>query len=154
MYDTTTCFGLVNGPSSGCSQNLRGDYTLGVVNIWGGEISSYIIVQGVNAGYQRFTHVCTCHLKSMHNHYLTLACRWPSVFTIQGNIKFIHQIHGLKQVTYKHNISLSVVLKYAKITNEFHYICSVQFALLVALICILAVNLHIKVLYLVLLTYT
>jgi hypothetical protein len=31
----TTCFGLVDGPSSGCSQNLSGDYTLGVVNIWG-----------------------------------------------------------------------------------------------------------------------
>jgi hypothetical protein len=32
--DTTTYFGLVNGPSSGCSQNLLGCYTLGVVNIW------------------------------------------------------------------------------------------------------------------------
>jgi len=28
----------------------------------GDEISSCIIVQGVNAGYQCFTYVCTCHL--------------------------------------------------------------------------------------------
>jgi hypothetical protein len=34
MQDTATCFGLVNGPSSGCSQNLWGDYTLGVVYIY------------------------------------------------------------------------------------------------------------------------
>ena len=30
---TTTCFGLINGPSSGCWQNLWEVYTLGV---WGG----------------------------------------------------------------------------------------------------------------------
>ena len=120
----------------------------------GDKISSYIIIQGVNAGYQHFTYVCTCHLKCKHNHFLTLACRWPSGIKIQGNIKFIHQIHGQKQVTYKHNISLSVVFKYAKITNEFHYIGRVKFTLLVVLICTSLVNLHIKVLYLVLLTYT
>ena len=118
------------------------------------EISSYIIVQGVNARYQCFTDVCTCHLKCMHKHYLALVSRWPSVITIKGNIKFIHQIHGLKQVTYKHNISLRVVFKYAKITNRFHYIGSVKITLLVALICTSVVNLHIKVLYAVLLTYT
>ena len=35
VEDSTTCFGLAIGPSSGCSQNYRGDYILGVVNIWG-----------------------------------------------------------------------------------------------------------------------
>jgi len=33
---------------------LWGDYTLGVVNIWGEGISSYFIVRGVNIGYQRY----------------------------------------------------------------------------------------------------
>jgi hypothetical protein len=57
MQDTSTCFGLVNGPSSGCSQNFmkrvytrRGEYM-------GDEISSYIIVRGANTGYQRFIYV-------------------------------------------------------------------------------------------------
>ena len=31
----------------------------------GDEIPSYIIVLRVNAGYQRFIYVCTCHLKCM-----------------------------------------------------------------------------------------
>jgi len=48
----------------------------------GDQISSYITVLAVNAGYQRFIYVCICYLKCMHNHCLTLACRWPSVITI------------------------------------------------------------------------
>jgi len=50
----------------------------------GDEIYSYFIVRGVNIGYQRYiqVYVCTCHLKCMHNPYLALACRWPSVITI------------------------------------------------------------------------
>jgi hypothetical protein len=45
----------------------------------GDEISSYIIVCGINTGYQCFIYVCASNLKCMHSHYLTLACRWPSV---------------------------------------------------------------------------
>jgi hypothetical protein len=60
----------------------RGEYL-------GDEISSYIIVRGVNTGYQRFIYVCACHLKCMHNHYLTLACSWPSGVTSSLYIKFM-----------------------------------------------------------------
>jgi len=67
----------------------RGEYL-------GDKISSYFKVRGVNIGYQRYIYVCTCHLKCMHNLYLALGCRWPSVITIYGNCKFIRQIHGLK----------------------------------------------------------
>ena len=54
----------------------RGEYL-------GDESSSYFMVRGVNIGYQRYIYACTCHLKCMHNPYLALACRWPSVITIQ-----------------------------------------------------------------------
>ena len=66
----------------------RGEYL-------GDEISSYIMVRGVYTGYQPFICVCVCHLKCKHNHYLTLACRWLSVITIQV-IKSICLVHGLK----------------------------------------------------------
>jgi hypothetical protein len=45
MYKTTTCFGLVRGPSSGCSENQWLDIYNG--SMGGDEISSYIIHVGL-----------------------------------------------------------------------------------------------------------
>jgi hypothetical protein len=67
MQDTTTCFGLVNGPSSGCSQNLWGDCALGVVNVWVTRsrliLTLYVVICPFVLGQFRYCHGTYIHVQ-------------------------------------------------------------------------------------------
>ena len=47
-------------------------------DIWGDKISSYIIIRGVSIGCQHLHRCVIYHVKCTGNHFLTLACRWPT----------------------------------------------------------------------------
>jgi len=50
-------------------------------DILGDETSSYIINHGVSIGCQHLHWCVIYHVKCIGNHFLTLACRWPTVIT-------------------------------------------------------------------------
>ena len=60
IWHTTTCFGPVCRPSSGCPNNLLSDYAVRVVILeGGGEISSYTINRGISKSWNK--HVMGLH---------------------------------------------------------------------------------------------